>query len=573
MKKLYIIFTLLILTISGFNSISIARDTPVGENGMIATAHPLASEAAIEMLKSGGNAIDAAVAAAFTIGVVEPDGSGLGGGGGMVIYLKEKNESYYINYYARASERGSESGYSGSKDAHTAKAICVPGTVAGLTMALEKFGTLPLDKILEPAIRYASEGFEIDATLATLILDNIETVLADEETMNIFCEDEFPRMEGDRIVQKELAKTLSIIAKDGKKGFYESAVTESMVQGINNRGGVLTLKDFSSYKAQFTCPLYGTYCGYDILAANTPQSGLCLIEALNILENYNLSDAPHYSESAKVLHFIAETERFVYADRTAYLGDPKVADVPVGGLISKEYAKKRFNEINQERLDPPAYRDVKEGDPFNFRKDKLNRIEDETNSLHDGHTTHLSVIDKEGNCVALTQTLGLFFGSGQTVNGVLFNCAMTNFSYRNKSSINLFKDSKQSRSSIMPTIILKDGEPFLVVGSPGAARIITTMIEVVINMINYEMNVEDANLAPRFFVRDSEDFLYMESGIKPDVREELKEMGHTIRVYEGIDLFFHALRKFISLAITNSGIRRRTMFSETMRLPQHRGRT
>ncbi|MFC2116903.1 gamma-glutamyltransferase [Bacteroidota bacterium] len=538
MQKLYLYLALVILTFPGVISNTKAQDTPVGINGMVATAHPLASEAAIEMLKSGGNAIDAAIAAAFAIGVVEPDGSGLGGGGGMVVYLKEKNESYYINYYARASERGSESGYSGSKDAHTAKAICVPGTVAGLTMAHEKFGTLPLNKILEPAIRYASEGFEVDATLAVLILDNIETVMADEETVNIFCENEFPLMEGDIIVQKELVKTLDIIAKEGRKGFYESELTESMVKGIADRGGVLTLKDFASYEAQFTRPVYGTYRGYDILSANVPQSGLCLIEALNILENRNLENEPHYSESARVLHLIAETERFVYADRTAYLGDPQVAEVPVSGLISKEYAKKRFEEINKEKLDPPAYRDVKEGDPFPFRKDELAYAEDESNSLVGGHTTHLSVIDKEGNCVALSQTLGLFFGSGQTINGVLYNCAMTNFSYRSKNSVNLFADGKQSRSSIMPTIILKDGDPFLIAGSPGAARIIATVIEVVINMIDYKMNVEEANLAPRFFVRDSEDFLYMESGIKPEVRKKLIEMGHTLRVYQGIDLFF-----------------------------------
>ncbi len=538
MKKIQVLFSLFILIITGCFSVSVAQDSAVSSNGMVATAHPLASRAAIEMFKSGGNAIDAAVAAAFAIGVVEPDGSGLGGGGGMVIYLKSSNESYYINYYARASERGSESGYSGSKDAHTAKAICVPGTVAGLTMAHEKFGTLSLSKVLEPAIRYASEGFEIDATLATLILDNIETIMADEATMNIFCEDGFPLMEGDRIVQKELAQTLSIISEKGRKGFYEGELAESIFRGIADRGGVLTLRDFASYEAQFTNPLFGTYRGYDIVSANAPQSGLCLIEALNILENYDLKNAPHYSESAEVLHLIAETERFVYADRAAYLGDPRVADVPIEGLISKEYGTQRFHQINKERLDPPRYRDVEEGNPYPFVKMEKLPVVVEDDLSGEGHTTHLSVIDKEGNCVALTQTLGLFFGSGQTVNGVLLNCAMTNFAYRTKSSINLYKDGKQSRSSILPTIILKEGEPFLIAGSPGAARIIATVIEVVINMLDYEMNVTEANLAPRFFVRDSEDFLYLESGIKPEVRAELEEMGHTLRVYEGIDLFF-----------------------------------
>ena len=539
MKKFTLKIALLFLLLTGILANITSQPLPAtGKNGMVATAHPLASEAAIEILKAGGNAVDAAIAAAFAIGVVEPDGSGIGGGGGMLIYLKESNQSFYINYYARASENGSKSGYSGSKDAHTAKAICVPGTVAGLCMAHEKFGSLPLKKILEPAIRYAEEGFEVDATLGRIILDNIETVMADDVTMNNFGVDGFPLMEGDIVIQKDLAETLKLISKKGQKGFYRGKLAKSMVEGIAKRGGVLTLNDFATYEAQLTQPVYGTYRGYDIASANAPQSGLCLIEALNMLENYDLPKAPHYSESAEVLHLMAETERRVYGDRTQYLGDPRETEVPITGLLSKEYAKQQFEKINREKLDPPNYQDIEPGNPYPFNKEELSYAGDDDESMYNGETTHLSVIDKDGNCVAITQTLGLFFGSGQTVNGVLFNCAMTNFSYRNKSSINYYKDGLQSRSSIMPTIVLKDGNPFLIVGSPGAARIITTVIEVVVNFIDFGMDVEEANLAPRFFVRDSEDYLYMESGINPEVRGKLEEMGHKIMVYDGIDLFF-----------------------------------
>lgn len=527
MKSIYRRAIFLQLILGSLLAVSYGQGEAVGENGMVATAHPLASQAALEMLQEGGNAVDAAIAAAFAIGVVEPDGSGLGGGGGMVIYLNKEKQAHYINYYARASEQGSAAGYSGSRDAHTAKAICVPGTVAGLLMAHEQFGSMPLEKIMEPAIRLAREGFLVDATLATLILDNIETIFADEVTTSIFCMDGFPLMEGDRIVQEELALTLDIISSKGSKGFYEGELAASMIEGIAARGGTMTLNDLKSYRAELTVPLRGNYRGYDILTANVPQSGLCLIEALNILENYDLGQAPHYSESASVLHLIAEAERFTYADRTAYLGDPQDNIVPVKGLTSKAYARERYLQINQEKLDPPAYRDVVEGDPQPF----------EEAADAGGHTTHLSVIDREGNSVALTQTLGLFFGSGQTVNGVLFNCAMTNFSYRTK-GVNFYKDGKQSRSSIMPTIVLRDEKPFLIAGTPGAARIITTLIEVIINVIDYGMNVTDANLAPRFFVRDSQDQLFLESGIQPEVREELKEMGHSLFVYQGIDLFF-----------------------------------
>lgn len=537
MRHIFLRATLVFLFVAGTFSTVQTQSEARGRNGMVATAHPLASQAAMEMLESGGNAIDAAIAAAFAIGVVEPDGSGLGGGGGMVIYLKDKEESYYINYYARASEKGSEAGYSGSKDAHTAKAICVPGTVAGLTMAHEKFGSLPLSKILAPAIQYASEGFPIDATLATLILDNIETVFSDERTTEIFCDEGFPLMEGDVVVQKELAKTLKAISEKGRDGFYKGDIAASMVKGISERGGSLTLNDFESYEAEFTRPLHGTYRGYDILTANAPQSGLCLIEALNMLEYYPLGKKEHYSESAESLHLIAEVERRVYADRSAYLGDPEYTEIPMSGLLSKKYAKKRYKEIDKTKLTPAKYKDIQEGNPMEYLDKKKPVFEKEDLSLVDGHTTHLSVIDKDGNSVALTQTLGLFFGSGQTVNGVLFNCAMTNFSYR-KSSVNYFMDGRQSRSSIMPTIILKNDEPFLILGSPGSARIITTLIEIVVNVIDYGMSASAANLAPRFFVRDSENHLYLESGIQSDVREELTNMGHDLRVYEGIDLFF-----------------------------------
>jgi len=507
-----------------------------GMNGAVATAHPLASAAAIDILKSGGNAVDAAVAAAFTIGVVEPDGSGLGGGGGMVIYLKNEQKSYFINYYGRSSERASEIDFSSSRDHSTAKAIGVPGTVAGLLMAHKTFGSLPLKKIMESAISHAEYGFPIDQTLAKLILDNIDKILSDSVTASVFLDDGFPRMEGEILVQRNLGKVLRIIAEQGSKGFYEGPLAESFVKGIRDRGGVLTEKDFASYKPELTVPLKGTYRGYDILTSNVPQSGISLIQGLNMLENFDLKANGHYSESAKTLHIMAEVEKLIYADRYQYLGDPDFVTVPVAGLTSKEYALERFNSINQSKLDPPRYRDAEYGNPVVFEED-LKKVKVLDIEPADGHTTHLSVVDKEGNAVALTQTLGLFFGSGQTVSGVLFNSAMTNFSY-NVENVNYLQNSKQCRTSITPTVILQNGNPFLIVGSPGASRITTTIIELVVNVIDFGMDVNEANLAPRFYCQKFEDYLHIESGIKPEVRSELGWMGHPIKVYEGIDLFF-----------------------------------
>jgi gamma-glutamyltranspeptidase/glutathione hydrolase len=507
-----------------------------GKNGMVATAHPLASAAAIEMLKSGGNAVDAAVAAAFTIGVVEPDGSGIGGGGGMVIYLNKGKKSFFINYYGRSSENAQGIDFKSSRDSYTAKAIGVPGTVAGLLLAHEKFGTLPLRKILEPAINHAENGFAIDGTLAKLILDNVENIMKDSVTASVFLQDGFPRMEGDLLVQKDLAKVLKTIAEKGRDGFYKGQYAEEFVKGIQKRGGVLTQKDFSTYKAKLTQPLAGSYRGYNIITANIPQSGISLIQGLNMLENYDLKSSGHFSESAKTLHIIAETEKLIYADRLEFVGDPGFAKIPVKGLTSKEYAKIRFNSINQNKLDPPTYREAKSGDPSVFEGNVKKRPVPELEPAG-GHTTHLSIIDKDGNAVSLTQTLGLFFGSGQMVSGVLFNNAMTNFSYT-KGSINYIQNSKECRSSISPTIIMKNGSPFLILGSPGASRITCTVLELVVNVIDFGMDVNQANLAPRFYCQKLEDFIHIESGIKPEVIAELERMGHKIKVYEGIDLFF-----------------------------------
>lgn len=507
-----------------------------GRNGMVATAHPLASAAALEMLQSGGNAVDAAIAAAFTIGVVEPDGSGIGGGGGMVIYMKKEQKSYFINYYGRSSENASDAGFKYGADNYSAKAIEVPGTVAGLLLAHEKFGSLPLKKILQPAISHSENGFAIDQTLAKLILDNIDNIMSDSVTASIFLDGGFPRMEGEKLVQKELAEVLKTIAENGRDGFYEGKLAAALVSGIRKRGGVLTEKDFSSYQAELTIPVKGNYRGYDILTANLPQSGVSLIQGLNMLENYDLTASGHYSESARTLHLMAEVEKLVYADRYQYVGDPDFVTVPVSGLTSKEYARARFNSINQSKLDPPTYRAAKYGNPEEFDHAIVEELVPESESAG-GHTTHLSVIDKDGNAVSLTQTLGLFFGSGQTVSGVLFNNAMTNFSY-NVENVNYLQNSKRCRSSITPTIILKDGSPYLILGSPGAGRIITTLIELVVNVIDFGLDVNEANLAPRFYCQKFEDFLHVESGINPEVRAELEAMGHTLKVYEGIDLFF-----------------------------------
>ena len=604
--------------------------TALSKESMATTAHPLATEAAIQMLRQGGNAVDAAVAAAFAIGVVEPDGSGLGGGGGMVIYLAREKKSIYINYYQRASEKIGDLSYNPSTDNRSPKAILVPGTVAGLISALEQYGTLPISVILEPSIRYAEEGFPLDETLAKILLDNTDFIQKDSALASIFLREEFPLMQGDTLRQQELATTLRAVAERGRSGFYEGVVAETIVNEVTKKGGILTLNDLKNYKATVTAPVRGSYRGYEILTAAAPQSGPSILEGLNILENANLRSMGHYSQSTETMHLMAEAIRRVYADRTNFLDDPKFENVPVNGLISKRYARTRYDDIDRNVVSPNDYRKTKAGNPMTYddlsgkiptkvsqepgdknyqwddvdeegvstyrrteddlfgrwgtrkkqQKEKLDNdsteispedrpnpeINDDTDPpeagvmmpippeiysgangtnyasflnldpQEGGHTTHLSVIDKFGNAVSLTQTLGTFFGSGLSAAGVIMNCGMSNFSIT--TAINSVKANKQPRSSIAPTIVLKDGFPYLTVGSPGASRIIATVIQLLVNVLDFGMSVEEANNAPRFLCQKNDDYLSLESRIDQDVQEGLKQKGHRLKLYGDMDLFF-----------------------------------
>lgn len=597
-KQKSLFFVLISFSLFCYSNVS-AQDsrTAQGKNGMVATAHPLASEAALKILKMGGNAIDAAVAAAFTIGVVEPDASGLGGGGGMVVYLKKENKSFYINFYQQASSRINEINFNRETDRHSVKSILIPGTTEGLTTALRKFGTLPLLTVMESAIYYAEHGFEVDETLAKIILDNVEMLQIDSVTSRIYLDEDFPRMEGDTLKQPELTKTLRTIARLGRNGFYTGPVAEEIVSRINAGGGAVTIDDFKNYRAHISKPLIGSYRGYTILGTDAPQSGATIIQALNMLENVNLKESGHYSTSPATLHIMAETFKRAYADRWSFIGDERFGYVPLNGLISKDYARERYLDINQFKAVPKKYQKTQAGNPgkydtqksiksnstgkqvekhfkrsdenqegtsshntwsdnmfvsFGGRKETAgslkkykatskNTINIESDSFSneeefDGHTTHLSIIDKEGNAVSLTQTLGTFFGSGQTFAGVLLNCGITNFSQ--SSPINMVKPGMQPRSSIAPTIVLKEQNPFMVVGSPGAGRIIATVVELIVNAVDFGMDVTQTNDAPRFYCQKWDNHLHIESGISQEVQDKVAGMGHNVRYYGSLDLFF-----------------------------------
>lgn len=591
--------------------VSAKGQAAVSTEHMATTAHPLATEAAMSILRKGGNAVDGAVAAAFAIGVVEPDGSGIGGGGGMVIYLRKKNSAIYINYYHQASGEIATLAYDPRKDNATAKGVLVPGTVAGLVAALERYGTLPLATVMEPAIRYAEEGFPVDETLAKIILDNVSLLQRYPATTSIYMRDGFPLAQDDTLRNPELAATLREIAARGARGFYEGPVAGKIVEDVVREGGVLTLEDMRNYKARITKALHGTYRGREIFTAEAPQSGSTVIQALNILENVNLSALGHFALSAESLHLMAEALKRSYADRMAFLDDPRFAHVPQTGLTSKLYARTRFEDIDMAEAVPREYRKTKAGNPMSFDTPAADRMqrkvvpenrfqtdwddEDEEGSTstarpdelfnrwggkrspvvkqkdttaapkgeeieidpdrreieggEGGHTTHLCVADRDGNMVSLTQTLGTFFGSGLTSAGVLLNTGMANFS---ATAVNAAGPNRQPRSSIAPTILLKDGEPYLAVGSPGAARIIATVVELIVNLVDFGMKADEANNAPRFLCQKFDDYLSLESRIAPDVQEGLKKKGHTLRVFGDFDLFFGGAQLILFDAATHT---------------------
>jgi gamma-glutamyltranspeptidase/glutathione hydrolase len=507
-----------------------AARTATGRKAMVATASPLATEVALDVLKRGGNAVDAAVAAAFAVGVVEPDASGLGGGGGMLI-RKANGEAVYVNYYGAAPAGVAGMKYDPAADAKSAKAILVPGAVAGLARALKEHGTFPLAAAVAPSIRLAEEGFAVDATLSGILLENFPVVAENEASAEVYLRDGLPLQEGEVLRQPRLAETLRAVARGGPRAFYEGPVAQAIVDGVRAAGGVLALEDLRRYEPTVTKPVATTYRGFEVLSAPPPHSGATVLEALNVLENADLAKSGPPAASADTFHLVAEAMRRAYADRAAFLADPRFEEVPVAALLSKPYARARFATIDPARVVPEDYRKTPAGDPSAFSPADAAR-----ESSVVGHTTQISVVDRHGNAVSITQTLGTFFGSGVTAAGVLLNCGVSNFAFSSRR--NRLEPGKQPRSSISPTIVARDGRVVLVLGSPGAIRIVATVLTLLVNLLDFGMTADEANQAPRFLCQKNDSVLPLEGRFPPALRDELTRRGHRLQLYGDFDLFF-----------------------------------
>jgi len=507
-----------------------AARTATGRKAMVATASPLATAVALDVLKRGGNAVDAAVAAAFAVGVVEPDASGLGGGGGMLV-RKANGEAVYVNYYGEAPAGVAGMKYDPAADAKSAKAILVPGAVAGLARALKDHGTFPLAAVVAPSIRLAEEGFVVDATLSSILLDNFPVVAENEASAAVFLRDGLPLQEGEVLRQPKLAETLRAVARGGPRAFYEGPVAGSIVEGVKAAGGVLSLEDLKRYEPIVTKPVSTTYRGFEVLSSPPPHSGATVLEALNVLEYADLGKSGPPASSADTFHLVAEAMRRAYADRSAHLADPRFEEVPVAALLSKGYARARFESIDPARVVPEEYRKTPAGDPSAFSP-----VDAARESSVVGHTTQISVVDRHGNAVSITQTLGTFFGSGVTAGGVLLNCGVSNFAFSSRR--NRLEPGKQPRSSISPTIVAKDGRVAFVLGSPGAIRIVATVLTLLVNLVDFGMTADEANQAPRFLCQKNDSVLPLEGRFPPALRDELTRRGHRLQLYGDFDLFF-----------------------------------
>ena len=502
-----------------------------GTNGVVSSAHPLASQVGLEILKAGGNAIDAAVATGFALGVVEPNASGIGGGGFMLIWLAESGQAVFIDFRDKApsgavadmfelDEEGkvkpNDKGFNPA--AIGGKSVAVPGEVAGLLLAQREFGTMSRQRVMQPAIDHAESGVVVSDVLAAMIVENYDVLLGYPASAAIYLSDDFPKQAGEKVQNLDLAKTLRLVSEQGPNGFYRGPVARSIVDAVQADGGSMTLEDLEGYLVSYRAPVKGSYRGYEIISAPPPSSGGAhVIELLNIMEQFDVASMGLGTPQS--LHAWAEAMKLVYADRAQFMGDSDFVAVPAAGLASKEYALERFKQINLERAMP----EYGAGNPT---------------AGDSGSTTHYSVIDSAGNMVACTKTINHFFGSGITApgTGVLLNDQMDDFE-KKPGLANSIEEHKKPLSSMSPTLLLKDGKPFATLGSPGGMRIISTMALLISNLVDQGMDIQAAIEAPR--INNYQDGpLKIEARIPDEVRAALVAKGHELEVKKDFDLYF-----------------------------------
>ncbi|THD54676.1 MAG: gamma-glutamyltransferase [Bradyrhizobium sp.] len=502
----------------------------VAEHGMVVAQEKIAARVGADVLRRGGNAVDAAVATGFAMAVTYPRAGNIGGGGFMVIHSRERGEDVSIDYRETAPAATTPEIFLGpdgkpdiAKSRDSALGVGVPGTVAGLTVALERYGSgkFTLAELLKPAIALASDGFVVTDDVADTMPEERQRLARWPSATRIFSgKDGAPLRDGDLLLQADLAATLSAIAEQGPRGFYHGPVAEKLVKAIGDAGGIMTLDDLKSYSAVIRAPMRGNYRGFDVVSMPLPSSGgVVLMETLNILEGFPMGEMKQ--GSAPSLHVLIEAMKRAYADRARYLGDPAFVKVPVATLTSKDYAAKQRASIDLDRATPWT--------------DALSAVPPREGS----NTTHFSVVDSLGNAVSNTYTLNFNYGLGMVAEGtgVLLNNELDDFTAAPGASnafglvgfeANLPGPGKRPLSSMSPTIVLKDGKPVLVTGSPGGSRIISAVIQVIVNVLDYRMDVAAAVAAPRLHHQWLPDEVRVEHGFSDDALAALRAKGHRL---------------------------------------------
>lgn len=499
------------------------------KNGMVATQEALASDIGLQILKDGGNAVDAGVAVGFALAVTLPRAGNLGGGGFMMIYDAKQGKTVALDYREKAPSSASRDMYLDDEgnavsdlSRYHGLAVGVPGTVAGLLKALEEHGTMSREQVMAPAIALAEDGIEVTAGLSESLTALSDRLQKWPSTKKVFFKaDGSAYQPGERLKQPELAQSLKRISAQGADGFYKGETARKIVNAVNTAGGTMSLQDLADYDAIARVPVKGNYRGYEIVSMPPPSSGgIHIVQILNILEGYPLGD--YGQNSAKTIHLMSEAMQLAYADRAEYLGDSDFIDVPASGLTSQAYADKLRTLIDPNKATPAST--IKANNPIPYESDQ---------------TTHFSIVDKDGNAIANTYTLNFSYGTGLVAEGtgILLNNEMDDFSAKPGvpngygllgGEANAVEANKRPLSSMSPTLVFKDSKPYIVTGSPGGSRIITTVTQIISNVIDHDMNIAEATHAPRIHDQWLPDEIRVEKALNIDTIKKLESMGHTV---------------------------------------------
>ena len=485
-----------------------------GKNAVASTARYEASKIGLDILKKGGNAIDAAVGVGFALGVCEPQSSGMGGGGFMIIRFAKTGETKFIDFREIAAkgvtpdiwDKDSKGEVISDDKEFGGKSIGVPGSVKGFLYALDKYGKLDRKTVIQPSVDLANNGYRVSAIMNMDMTNQLENIKKYPATAKIYLKNGKPYEVGDILKNPDLAKSMEKVIAGGEKAFYEGEMAEAIVKATVAAKGKMTLEDLKNYKIKVVDPVKGNYRGYEIYTAAPPSSGGAhIIQILNILENYDMKNIP--AGSTRYYHLLSESMKMAFADRAKFMGDTDFVKIPLNGVISKDYAK-----TLQAQIDENKSKEYKEGDPWKYESNE---------------TTHYSIIDKEGNIVAVTFTVNGVFASGVVADGtgILLNNEMDDFD-TGWNKANSIQEGKKPLSSMSPTIILKDGKPLASIGGLGAQKIITGITQVIVQMIDYNKDIQDAINFPR--IHDAYGEIKYEDRIDKNVINDLQKMGHKV---------------------------------------------